>query len=66
MIDLGDVPWAKIDAQVGKRDLSTTANSYTRRLADERELDYEPCCDKRVPGKAPGRKLVAYWMQEAP
>lgn len=33
-------PWARIGEQVGQRNLSVTANTYTHVLSDETELDY--------------------------
>ena len=34
-------PWARIGEQVGQRNLSVTANTYTHVLSGETELDYE-------------------------
>ena len=38
---LRGVPWAVIGLQVGQRDISVTADTYSHVLSDERELDYE-------------------------
>jgi hypothetical protein len=35
------VPWARIGAQVGQRNLAATANTYSHVLTDETELDYD-------------------------
>jgi integrase len=40
LLHLGGVPWATIGQEVGQRDLSVTANTYTRVMLDEAELDY--------------------------
>jgi integrase len=40
LMHLGGVPWARIGEQVGQRDLSVTANTYTHVLADETEIAY--------------------------
>jgi hypothetical protein len=37
---LRGVPWARIGAFVGQRNLSVTADTYTHVLSDETELDY--------------------------
>jgi integrase len=41
LLHLRGVPWARIGEQVGQRNLSVTADTYTHVLADETELDYE-------------------------
>jgi hypothetical protein len=38
---LAGVPWATIGEGVGRRDLATTANTYSHTLVDETELDYQ-------------------------
>ena len=40
LLHLAGVAWATIGQDVGQRDLSVTANTYTHVLADETELDY--------------------------
>jgi integrase len=40
LLHLSGVPWARIGENVGQRDLSVTANTYSHVLADEAELDY--------------------------
>ncbi len=40
LLHLAGVPWARIGEQVGQRDLSVTADTYTHVLVDEIELDY--------------------------
>jgi integrase len=40
LLHLGGVPWARIGEQVGQRDLSTTANTYSHVLPDETEIAY--------------------------
>jgi len=34
------VPWARIGAFVGQRNLAVTANTYSHVLVDEAEVDY--------------------------
>jgi integrase len=41
LLQLAGLPWARIGEQVGLDDLMTTARTYTRVVADERELDYQ-------------------------
>ncbi len=41
LLHLRGVPWAVIGLQVGQRDISVTADTYSHVLSDERELDYE-------------------------
>jgi integrase len=43
LLHLRGVPWAKIGAFVGQRNLSVTADIYTHVLVDEAELDYSRC-----------------------
>jgi integrase len=40
LLHLRGVPWARIGAFVGQRDLAVTANTYTHVLTDKTELDY--------------------------
>jgi integrase len=40
LLHLGGMPWARIGATVGQRDLKVTADIYTHVLSDEREVDY--------------------------
>jgi integrase len=47
LLHLRGVPWARIGEQVGQRNLSVTANTYTHVLADEAELDYEALLSER-------------------
>jgi hypothetical protein len=35
------MPWARIGALVGQRDLAVTANMYSHVLIDEGEVDYD-------------------------
>lgn len=37
---LRGAPWARIGETVGQRNLAVTANTYSRVLSDETELDY--------------------------
>jgi hypothetical protein len=39
-LHLAGVPWARIGEHVGQRNLAVTANTYSRVLTDEAELDY--------------------------
>jgi integrase len=40
LLHLAGMPWARIGALVGQRNLAVTANTYTHVLVDETELDY--------------------------
>jgi integrase len=40
LLHLGGMPWARIGALVGQRDLSVTANTYSHVLIDEDEVEY--------------------------
>ncbi len=40
LLHLRGMPWARIGALVGQRNLAVTANTYSHVLLDERELDY--------------------------
>jgi hypothetical protein len=39
-LHLRGMPWARIGALVGQRNLAVTANTYSHVLVDECELDY--------------------------
>jgi integrase len=41
LLHLRGMPWARIGAWVGQRNLSVTADTYTHVLTDETELDYQ-------------------------
>ena len=36
------VPWRDIGDYVGQRNISVTADTYTRSMSDRQELDFEP------------------------
>jgi len=40
LLHLRGVPWARIGAFVGQRNLAVTANTYSHVLVDEAEVDY--------------------------
>jgi len=40
LLHLRGVPWVRIGAQVGERDLAVTANTHSHVMLDEGELDY--------------------------
>jgi integrase len=45
LLHLRGVPWARIDEQVGQRNLAVTANTYTHVLLDEAEVHYAALLD---------------------